>query len=84
MWTIRDSGRLASTFTAELGKNIVLADSRTTIAAKLVREDSRQKLHYKMLISVVPQNVDVWGWIKYYTEGEKMNLQCDELTTFSG
>ena len=58
-----------------------LADSRTTVAARIKRAPPQQgKRHYKLIITIVPQRVDVWGWVKYFQEGAKERVSSSVPT----
>jgi hypothetical protein len=65
MWTARSDSRLVCETASGEDASLVLADSWTTVAVKLSRSKAA---HYDLVLSVVPQSVDPWGWIKYYQE----------------
>ena len=67
MWRPRSSSTLALK-TSDDGSVLMLADSWTTVAVRLSKP-SMKTPHYDVTLSVIPQNVDAWGWIKYYNEG---------------
>ena len=44
-----------------------MAQLRFVAAANMSMDDG-DTLHYKLRLSLVPPNIDVWGWVKYYRE----------------
>ena len=37
-------------------------------------------LHYRLRVSLVPSNIDVWGWVKYYREPYEASQQTTQST----
>lgn len=50
------------------GSTLAVADKWTTVAARLARAKDKKVPHFNLHVSVIPQNVDPWGWVKYYKE----------------
>ena len=50
------------------GSTLAVADSWTTVAARLARAKEKKVPHFTLHVSVIPQNVDPWGWVKYFKE----------------
>ena len=50
------------------GSTLAVADKFTTVAARLARAKDKKVPHFNLHVSVIPQNVDPWGWVKYYKE----------------
>ena len=48
------------------GSTLAVADAWTTVAARLARAKDKTVPHFTLHVSVIPQNVDPWGWVKYY------------------
>ena len=67
MWDKTENHMLITRSTFELDKLLRVADSRTTVAAKLTRDETNPN-HLKLIVSIIPQNVDVWGWVSYFKE----------------
>ncbi len=61
----RTGGRLESKVGRETGRAVAVADLRTTAAARMTR---RGEMHYMLKVTLVPQNVDIWFWTKYFKE----------------
>ena len=73
MWETRKTGRLITEMEDRLERMVVLADSRVTVAAKLERAKHKKPQHYKMIVTIIPQRIDVWGWVKYFKEGTELD-----------
>lgn len=82
MWQESDTGRLQSRTVEDKNEMIRMADSRTTVVARM-RRGSRSDLHRRLELLVVPQKVDVWGWVKYYKEGRESAPPKTRGTTIS-
>ena len=72
------------------GSTLTVADSWTTVAARLARAKEKKVPHFNLHVSVIPQNVDPWGWVKYFKESgdaaskkkKKGRLKLDLLLRF--
>lgn len=67
MWENRANGELYSTVGQELNKAVVLADIHVTISVNMTKAQGN---NFHLTITLVPQNVDVWGWQKYFKEAD--------------
>ena len=81
------SSRLVGKISVD-GSTLAVADSWTTVAARLARAKEKKVPHFTLHVSVIPQNVDPWGWVKYFKEGASKNknkgqLKHDLLISFS-
>ncbi len=58
--------RLQAKVGKEVGKLLAVADSLVTVAVRLERPAGNH--YYRMQVSLVPQNMDIWFWTKYRNE----------------
>jgi len=68
MWEKSKNNKMATT--NQLSNTIYvggMAQLRFVAAANMSMDDG-DTLHYKLRLSIVPPNIDVWGWVKYYRE----------------
>ncbi len=64
--SISENGELQTRVGREVeGQRVSVADRRTTATARLERVGAAQ---YRLRVAVVPQNVDIWYWAKYYKD----------------
>ena len=61
MFVDKSGGGLESKAGRDTAARLAVADLRSTVAAKMERLG---ELHYKLTVSVVPQNMDIWYWVK--------------------
>jgi len=67
LWQKSKNNRMAST--NQLDNTIYvggLASLRFVAAANMTMNDG-DTTHYRLRVSFVPANIDVWGWVKYYS-----------------
>ena len=72
------SSRLVGKISVD-GSTLAVADSWTTVAARLARAKEKKVPHFTLHVSVIPQNVDPWGWVKYFKEGASKNKNKGQL-----
>jgi len=68
MWAKSKDNKMAST--NQLSNTIYvggMSQLRFEAAANMSMDEG-DTLHYKLRLSLVPPNIDVWGWVKYYRE----------------
>ena len=70
LWDTREAGRLVSRSTNRLNHWIKLSDGHVTVAAKATRSEEAP-FHYKLHLTVVPQKMDVFSWVKYFKEDKE-------------
>ena len=66
MWAKSKDNKMAST--NQLSNTIYvggMSQLRFEAAANMSMDEG-DTLHYKLRLSLVPPNIDVWGWVKYY------------------
>lgn len=72
LWQKSKNNRMAST--NQLDNTIYvggLAALRFVAAANMTMNDG-DTTHYRLRVSFVPANIDVWGWVKYYREPHEL------------
>ena len=52
---------------------------RFIVAANMTMNEG-DTLHYRLRVSLVPSNIDVWGWVKYYREPYEASQQTTQST----
>jgi len=50
----------------QLDDTVYLSQPKVALAAVNMTLRNSDGLHYKIFVSLIPPNVDVWGWVKYY------------------
>jgi hypothetical protein len=55
---------------------------RFVVAANMTMNEG-DILHYRLRVSVVPPNIDVWGWVKYYREPFEAEQQQQQTSVVS-
>ncbi len=65
MFRNRSGGGLECMGGSGVERRLTVADLRTTVAAEMEKVGD---LHYRIRVSVVPQNMDIWFWQKYKDE----------------
>lgn len=74
MWAKSSNNRMAST--NQLDNTVYvggMAQLRFVAAANMTMNEG-DTLHYRLRVSLVPSNIDVWGWVKYYREPYEVSL----------
>jgi len=71
----------------QLDDTVYLNHPKVALAAVNMTLKDGDGLHYRIFVSLIPPNVDVWGWVKYYretmdnqktkTEGQELNPHED-------
>jgi len=72
MWAKSKDNKMAST--NQLSNTIYvggMSQLRFEAAANMSMDEG-DTLHYKLRLSLVPPNIDVWGWVKYYREPHEL------------
>ena len=52
----------------QLDDTIYLIQPKVILVAMNMTMKEGEELHYRLFVSVVPPNIDVWGWVKYFRE----------------
>ncbi len=53
-----------SASTKKMNERLLVADGSFTVAAEVSSSSSLK--HYVLKVTIIPPNVDIWGWLKYY------------------
>ena len=66
MWQKTKDNKMASTNQLDNTVYVGGISKLRFVAAANMTMNEGDTLHYRLRLSLVPSNIDVWGWVKYY------------------
>jgi hypothetical protein len=51
-----------------LDDTVYLIQPKVALVAMNMTIRAGEELHYRLFVSIVPPNIDVWGWVKYFRD----------------